>query len=87
MFYFYIIYSPTKDKFYVGHTSDLGNRIKKHNTNHQGFTGRDNDWELVYSEAYSNKAEAYARERQVKNWKSRKKIIEMISKAGSEHPD
>ena len=33
-----------------------------------------------------SKESAYARERQIKNWKSRKKIKELIEK-GSEHPD
>ena len=87
MFYFYILYSNTKDKHYLGHTSELSERLKKHNTNHKGFTGGVSDWELVYSESYGSKLEAYARERQVKKWKSRKRIMELIEKSSSEHPD
>ncbi len=45
---FYILYSATLNKYYIGHSSDLENRIKKHNTNHKGFTGKVNDWKLVY---------------------------------------
>ncbi|MDP1799991.1 MAG: GIY-YIG nuclease family protein [Bacteroidota bacterium] len=39
MFCLYILFSPTKDKYYVGHTGDdLVERIRKHNSNHKGFT-------------------------------------------------
>ncbi|WP_338063644.1 GIY-YIG nuclease family protein [Algoriphagus faecimaris] len=40
---------------------------------HIKITSRAKDWRLVYSEVYSNKSEAYARERLVKSWKSKKK--------------
>ena len=85
-YYFYIIYSELLDKYYLGYSSNLKDRINKHNTNHKGFTGRAKDWTLVYSEKYNSKEEAYARERQVKAWKSRKLIEKLIS-VGSEHPD
>jgi len=52
-YYFYIIYSQQLDKYYVGHTSNLDERLKKHNTNHKGFTGKANDWAVVYTEIYS----------------------------------
>ena len=80
MYYFYILYSPQSDRYYVGHTSDLEGRIKKHNTNHKGFTGHYHDWQLVYSEQFASKALAYAREREVKSWKSRIKIERLIKK-------
>ncbi|MBL7811480.1 MAG: GIY-YIG nuclease family protein, partial [Bacteroidetes bacterium] len=74
------------DKYYLGYTCDeLAERLRKHNSNHKGFTGSQADWKIVYSEAFSSKTEAYARERQVKSWKSRKRIQALI--AGSEHPD
>ena len=85
-YYFYIIYSLNLDKYYLGHSFDTKDRLSKHNTHHKGFTGRTNDWELVYSEKYPTKSEAYARERQVKKWKNRKRIEQLIAK-GSEHPD
>ena len=79
-FYFYILYSNSIDKFYIGHTSDIQERIRKHNSNHKGFTGHKNDWQLAYFEEYDSKSEAYERERQVKSWKSRAKIISLIEK-------
>ena len=78
-YYFYIIYSGNLDTFYIGHTSDIYSRIQKHNCNHKGFTGRSDDWRLVYQEVFSSKSTAFARERQVKKWKSRKKIEALIN--------
>ncbi len=84
IYYFYILYSISFDKFYIGYTADINERLRKHNSNHKGFTGVANDWKVVYSEQYSTKSEAFAREREVKGWKSRKKIVALIS-VGSEH--
>ena len=76
---FYILYSKAKDRYYIGYTTDvLEERIRRHNTNHQGFTGKTSDWQLVYSEVYSNKLQAHAREREVKRWKSRRLIEKLI---------
>ncbi len=84
---FYILHSPKSDKYYVGYTcDDIAERIKKHNTQHKGFTGKTSDWSLVYFELFSNKNDARARERQVKSWKSRIMIEKIIAKS-SEHPD
>ncbi|MBL7882444.1 MAG: GIY-YIG nuclease family protein [Bacteroidia bacterium] len=75
----YIIFSITKNNFYVGYTSDiLEERVRKHNTNHKGFTGGIGDWELKYSEIYSTKEEAIRREKQIKNWKSKRMIEKLI---------
>ena len=87
MFFFYILYSHTSAQFYIGHTSDLQERLRKHNSNHKGFTGKVNDWKIVYSENYSTKELAYRREREVKKWKSKVRIQKLISRTGLEHPD
>ncbi len=77
---FYILFSKSKDKFYVGATCDsIDERIRKHNSNHKGFTGNTYDWELVYSEIFDSKEEAFAREKEVKNWKSRNRILKLIN--------
>ncbi|MEN9975852.1 MAG: hypothetical protein RIR36_12 [Bacteroidota bacterium] len=78
-FFVYILFSPLKDKFYIGFTSDLENRITRHNQKSKGFTGTTNDWEIVYSESYSTKFEAMTREKQIKSWKSRSKIQQLIN--------
>lgn len=74
----YIIYSKTLDKYYIGFTADIVSRLQRHNQKGKGFTGKENDWQLVYKEEFASKAEAYLREREIKKWKSRKKIIALI---------
>jgi putative endonuclease len=77
---FYILFSNSKDKFYIGHTCDeIQERLRKHNSNHKGFTGQQADWRLVFLESYPDKSRAYARERLVKSWKSKNKIKELIA--------
>lgn len=78
--YTYILYSKLLDKYYVGYTNILiEERLKKHNTNHKGFTGKANDWVVVYVEVFDSKNEAYAREREIKAKKSRKYIEKLIA--------
>ena len=79
-YHFYILFSDKADKYYIGHTSQLEERLRKHNSNHKGFTGKYNDWKVVYTEAFETKSDAYARERQVKNWKNRSRITELIQR-------
>ena len=65
----YIIYSNNIDKFYIGYScSDINARLEKHNQNHKGFTGKANDWKLVYTEYFDSKSEAMLREKQIKSW-------------------
>jgi putative endonuclease len=85
MYVVYILYSKEADRFYIGHTGeDLDERIRKHLSNHKGFTSHFKDWTLMYQEIYQTKAEAYSRECEVKKWKSKSRIKKLI--AGSEHP-
>ena len=78
-FYCYIIYSKTRDKYYVGYSADIVGRVKKHNEKHKGFTGTANDWEIVYYEKFETKQAALVREKEIKKWKSRRKIDLLIS--------
>ena len=79
MCYFYILHSEHLDKFYIGHTcEDLNTRLKKHLSNHSGFTSRTKDWKIAYFEKIPTKSLAYKRELEVKNWKSKLRIVELI---------
>ncbi|GGH16702.1 GIY-YIG nuclease family protein [Pedobacter zeae] len=69
MFYAYILYSAARNKYYVGSTSNLQNRLKKHNTNHSGFTGHTGDWRIVWSEVFATRTQAILKEKEIKNWK------------------
>ena len=76
---FYILFSPSADKFYIGHTTEhIDERLRKHNSNHEGFTANHQGWVVRYIENYPTKELAYAREREVKGWKSKRMILQLI---------
>ncbi|WP_430516948.1 GIY-YIG nuclease family protein [Chitinophaga niabensis] len=82
MFHVYVLYSNSRNVYYIGYTGDdLSERLRKHNSNHRGFTGKSEDWKIVYTEAYPTKKEASERERKIKSWKSRKKVQVLVNSA------
>ncbi|MBT2623335.1 GIY-YIG nuclease family protein [Chryseobacterium sp. ISL-6] len=89
MCYFYILYSKSLDKYYIGHSCEsLQERLRKHLSNHKGFTAKTKDWTIIYFEPFNTKSEAYKREREVKAWKSKYKIQNLIKPSDKiEHPD
>ena len=78
MWWMYIIQSQSSNRFYTGHSDDLVRRLAEHNQGQTASTRGRGPWELVSSEGFPTKAEACARERQVKSWKSRRSIEELI---------
>ncbi|HEX5112170.1 MAG TPA: GIY-YIG nuclease family protein [Saprospiraceae bacterium] len=77
----YILYSSTLDSYYIGHSeSTPEERLKAHLRNHSGYTGKAKDWQIVWSETFISKSEAYKREREIKKWKSRRAIENLIRK-------
>ena len=75
MFFCYILYSKILDQYYIGHTGeDLEERLRKHLSNHKGFTAKVKDWTIVYYETFEDKSTAYQRELKLKYWKSKIKI-------------
>jgi len=79
-FIVYILFSAIKNRYYIGFTSNLQERIIRHNQKSTGFTGNVNDWRILYTEKYETKEQASQRELQIKSWKSRIKIEELIKK-------
>ena len=79
MAHVYILYSKSRDRFYIGHTSTaVEKRLEKHLQKHKGFTATANYWKVVYTEEFPDKLQAYTRERQIKSWKSKHNIKELI---------
>jgi putative endonuclease len=75
----YILYSITRNKYYVGSCEDVSKRLIKHNTNHAGFTGKTLDWTIKWTEGHASKTDSLKREKQIKAWKSRKVIEKLIN--------
>jgi putative endonuclease len=56
----YILYSPSLDKYYVGYTSDnMETRLKKHLSDHDGFTAKAKDWALVFTKVFDHAKDAH----------------------------
>ncbi len=80
MFYTYILYSVTLDRYYIGYTSGTAeSRLAKHLASKAGFTSKAKDWKIVYVEAFGTKQAAILREREIKKWHSRKMIEQLLS--------
>jgi putative endonuclease len=75
----YILHSAILDQFYVGHTSEsLEERLRKHLSNHSGFTAKAKDWIVVYFEEFETKSLANKREFEIKKWKSKVRIQKLL---------
>jgi putative endonuclease len=74
MYFVYVIYSEKLDKYYIGFTADIQDRLANHNRKSNGFSNRGRPWVLVYSEPFNSKKEAMQREKQLKNWKNRQRL-------------
>ncbi|MFA4890357.1 MAG: GIY-YIG nuclease family protein [Candidatus Paceibacterota bacterium] len=73
-YFVYILYSLKDKKLYVGCTSDLENRIKKHNDGNVISTKNRRPLVLIHSENFQDKAGAFNRERFLKSlWGGRTK--------------
>jgi putative endonuclease len=79
MFYVYILFSAGKDKYYVGESADLEERLKSHKAGISPYTSIAKDWKLVYSEKYQTRTEAIRREKEIKKKKSRKHIEWLVN--------
>jgi len=80
-FHVYILYSETVQQYYVGHTDNLEDRFYRHTNSGSKATKKAKDWKLVHAELFETKAEAYRREMEIKNKKSRKYIEWLIRSA------
>ena len=79
-FYCYILFSQLRNCYYVGSSGDdFAERLRKHNSNHKGFTGSVADWKLVHQEFFATVSEARKRELKIKSWKSRVAIEKLIA--------
>jgi putative endonuclease len=79
MFTVYILYSKSRDQYYIGQTEDITRRLAQHNAGYSKTTKSGIPWELLYSEEYQSRAEAFRREQELKSKKSHDYIIRLLS--------
>jgi len=73
---FYILKCKNGSKYY-GHTNNLDKRIQEH-IKGRVFSTKNKQPKLVYYEKVKSRSEAFKREMQFKNGKTRKKTIEKL---------
>ncbi|PIS42130.1 MAG: endonuclease [Candidatus Kerfeldbacteria bacterium CG08_land_8_20_14_0_20_40_16] len=83
MFSVYVVYNRIYNKIYIGYTSDLEARLKRHNgilkNKKKSFTSKNKGkWELIYSEQSSTRKDAIKREKELKSYRGREFIKSKI---------
>jgi putative endonuclease len=73
MFYIYIIYSESADKYYIGHSNDPERRLIEHNTTEDNkYTTKYRPWRILLSlEVSDSRGETIKMERFIKRQKSK----------------
>ncbi|AYN05687.1 GIY-YIG nuclease family protein [Flavobacterium sp. 140616W15] len=79
MHFVYIIYSPSKETYYIGETSDIQIRIQWHNSGQfkNSHTKIANDWILFYSILCINIEQARKIEKHIKSMKSKTYLLNL----------
>jgi putative endonuclease len=76
----YILYSETRDHYYIGSCADVEKRLIRHNAGATPSTKPGRPWKVVYTENFSSKTEALKREIYLKRLKSRIYLEDLIRK-------
>ncbi len=80
MHYVYVLKSNKDNKLYIGCTENIENRLRMHNLGRVRSTKSRAPFELLYLEEYSNKYEAFYKERYYKTAKGKKELkIKLIN--------
>ena len=81
VYYVYVLQSESTGQYYVGHTKNLEERVKRHRHGRSRFTKWRGRFKLAYIEEYRSRSAAAQREAQIKARKSRSYIQQLISRA------
>ena len=74
MAYYVYMLRCSDGSYYVGHTNDLNQRLPAHDGGAiEGYTLSRRPVELVFSDRFSRRLEAFHRERQIKGWSGARK--------------
>jgi putative endonuclease len=76
-YFIYILESLTDGTYYVGSTSNLSDRIERHNQGRSRYTKAKRPWKLVYYEEFRDRNQAMKRE-QKKRRKDRDYIESLV---------
>jgi putative endonuclease len=66
MFFVYVLYSSSLDKYYVGSTDDVAKRFAQHNGGKGKFTSTGMPWILITTFSCNSRSEAVVLEMKIK---------------------
>ncbi len=75
----YILYSNEFDRYYIGQTNNIIDRIKRHNSGYVRSTKHYRPWALVFYLTTEDRGSAVRFENKLKSYKSKSKIEELIT--------
>lgn len=79
MYYVYVLENQNDKSLYIGMTTNLEQRLKRHNSGHGArTTALKRDWQLIYYEFYLIKEDAIGREKFLKGGSGRKYLKKQL---------
>ena len=78
-YYIYILQSLKDGSLYIGYTSDLIKRLKKHNSGKNLATKPFRPYKLIFYEAFLNKIDAKNREEYLKSGYGKRTINKLLT--------
>ncbi len=78
MYFVYILESLRDGSFYFGQTRDLNSRLARHNAGLEKYTSKKIPWKILWSCPVPTRGDAIRLERKLKNFKSRKRVLDFI---------
>ena len=79
MFYTYVLISKKNNRYYIGHTNSIEERLISHNSGQVASTKNKGPWICVYFETFGTKLEANRRELEIKRRKSKKYLDLLVN--------
>ena len=79
MFYVYVLQSAKDGDFYIGCTNDLKTRFDKHSKGKVAATYKRRPFKLIFYEAFTNKHDAFAREKWLKTGWGHNQLHKILS--------
>ena len=81
MFSAYILQSQKTQRYYIGSSEDIENRLEEHNSGETKSIRKGIPWKLIHSEQFETRAEAVKKEKQIKA-RGAKRYLESLNKSG-----
>lgn len=79
LFYVYILYAEKFDKFYVGQTNNISDRLKRHNSGTEKATKPFIPWKIFWVTSKETRSDAMNLEKKLKNL-SKERIKSFVEK-------